>query len=154
MSLAWHVNEPSRNDIFKTKHFLSRFDSEEEEDEEDDSNESDEERHQHEKKKKKFKKKFKKKHKKKHKHKKQKFKVRKKYKKFLMPLLIAYKLKFFALVPVFIGKMIFLNKLKMWQYLAGGMLFLFVNAEKFLRLQRKKSPRYPQRRVKIIHHKH
>lgn len=35
---------------------------------------------------------------------KKKFKIKKKYKRFLLPLLIAYKLKFFTLIPVFIGK--------------------------------------------------
>lgn len=40
--------------------------------------------------------------------KKGKFKIKKKYKKFILPLLIAYKLKFFALIPLMIGGLILL----------------------------------------------
>lgn len=46
-------------------------------------------------------------HKKKKRHK---FKIKKKYKKFLLPLLLAYKLKFFTLIPVFISGLILLLK--------------------------------------------
>jgi hypothetical protein len=41
---------------------------------------------------------------------KKKWKVKKKYKKFLLPLLLAYKLKFFTLIPVMIAKLILLLK--------------------------------------------
>lgn len=37
-----------------------------------------------------------------------KFKIKKKFKKFLIPLLIAYKLKFFALIPILIGGLVLL----------------------------------------------
>lgn len=37
-----------------------------------------------------------------------KFKIKKKFKKFLLPLLIAYKLKFFALIPILIGGLVLL----------------------------------------------
>lgn len=37
-----------------------------------------------------------------------KFKIKKKFKKFLIPLLLAYKLKFFALIPLIIGGLILL----------------------------------------------
>lgn len=37
-----------------------------------------------------------------------KLKIKKKYKKFLLPLLIAYKLKFFALIPIIIGGLVLL----------------------------------------------
>lgn len=40
--------------------------------------------------------------------KKGKFKIKKKFKKFLIPLLIAYKLKFFALIPILIGGLVLL----------------------------------------------
>lgn len=43
-----------------------------------------------------------------HGHHKKKFKVKKKYKKYLLPLLIAYKLKFFTLVPVIISGLMLL----------------------------------------------
>lgn len=36
-------------------------------------------------------------------------KYRKKFKKFLLPLLLAYKLKFFTLIPVFIGMLVLLT---------------------------------------------
>lgn len=39
---------------------------------------------------------------------KKKFKIKKKYKKFILPLLIAYKLKFFALIPIMISGLILL----------------------------------------------
>lgn len=39
---------------------------------------------------------------------KKKFKIKKKFKKFLLPLLIAYKLKFFALIPILIGGLVLL----------------------------------------------
>lgn len=38
-----------------------------------------------------------------------KFKVKKKFKKFLLPLLLAYKLKFFTLIPVLIGGLVLLT---------------------------------------------
>ncbi|KAJ3642977.1 hypothetical protein Zmor_025721 [Zophobas morio] len=38
-----------------------------------------------------------------------KFKVKKKIKRFLLPLLLAYKLKFFTLIPVLIGGLILLT---------------------------------------------
>ncbi|GAB0087563.1 hypothetical protein DMENIID0001_018880 [Sergentomyia squamirostris] len=41
--------------------------------------------------------------------KKGKFKIKKKYKKYLLPLLIAYKLKFFTLVPVIIAGLLLLT---------------------------------------------
>ncbi|XP_052863655.1 uncharacterized protein LOC128270293 [Anopheles cruzii] len=41
---------------------------------------------------------------------KKKFKIKKKYKKFLIPLLLAYKIKFLALVPAIIGGLILLVK--------------------------------------------
>jgi hypothetical protein len=74
--------------------------------------------------------------------------VRKKYKKFLMPLLIAYKLKFFTLVPVFIGKaLLYLKvvKLKLLTRLATGILFFLIQLEQ--RLART-MPRPPGRPVK------
>ncbi|KAJ6637526.1 hypothetical protein Bhyg_10257 [Pseudolycoriella hygida] len=43
-----------------------------------------------------------------HGHHKKKFKIKKKYKKYLLPLLIAYKLKFFTLVPVIISGLMLL----------------------------------------------
>ncbi len=43
-----------------------------------------------------------------HGHHKKKLKVKKKYKKYLLPLLIAYKLKFFTLVPVIISGLMLL----------------------------------------------
>lgn len=36
------------------------------------------------------------------------YQVKKKYKKFLVPLLIAYKLKFFTLIPVLIAALVLL----------------------------------------------
>lgn len=36
-------------------------------------------------------------------------KYRKRFKKFLLPLLLAYKLKFFTLIPVFIGMLVLLT---------------------------------------------
>lgn len=41
--------------------------------------------------------------------KKGKFKVKKKFKKYLLPLLIAYKLKFFTLIPIMIGGLLLLT---------------------------------------------
>lgn len=41
---------------------------------------------------------------------KKKFHLKKKYKKFLIPLLLAYKIKFLALVPAIIGGLILLVK--------------------------------------------
>ncbi|KAK9692587.1 Protein of unknown function (DUF1676) [Popillia japonica] len=38
-----------------------------------------------------------------------KFKVRRRFKKFLLPLLLAYKLKFFTLIPVMIGGLVLLT---------------------------------------------
>lgn len=38
-----------------------------------------------------------------------KVKVKKKFKKFLLPLLIAYKLKFLALVPLLVGGLVLLT---------------------------------------------
>lgn len=38
-----------------------------------------------------------------------KFKVKKKLKKFMLPLLLAYKLKFFTLIPVMIGGLLLLT---------------------------------------------
>ncbi|XP_049823282.1 uncharacterized protein LOC126265549 [Aethina tumida] len=38
-----------------------------------------------------------------------KYKVKKKFKKFLLPLLLAYKLKFFTLIPVLIGGLVLLT---------------------------------------------
>lgn len=40
--------------------------------------------------------------------KKKKHKIKKKFKKFMLPLLIAYKLKFFALIPILIGGLVLL----------------------------------------------
>ncbi|KAJ8952329.1 hypothetical protein NQ318_017223 [Aromia moschata] len=37
-----------------------------------------------------------------------KYKVKKKFKKFILPLLLAYKLKFFTLIPVMIGGLVLL----------------------------------------------
>lgn len=37
-----------------------------------------------------------------------KHKIRKKYKKYMLPLLIAYKLKFFTLIPIMIGGLLLL----------------------------------------------
>lgn len=38
-----------------------------------------------------------------------KFKIKKKFKRFLLPLLLAYKLKFFTLIPVLIGGLVLLT---------------------------------------------
>jgi hypothetical protein len=38
-----------------------------------------------------------------------KFKVKRKFRRFLLPLLLAYKLKFFTLIPVLIGGLILLT---------------------------------------------
>lgn len=73
--------------------------------------------------------------------------MRKKYKKFLMPLLIAYKLKFFALVPVFIGKMIFVIKLKLLKLVIGAVLSFLKLIWKLLRYKKR---RFGKR--KTIHH--
>lgn len=78
---------------------------------------------------------IKKKKRKKHK---KKFKVRRKYKKFLMPLLIAYKLKFFALIPVFIGKMFLYIKLKLLQYITGSVLYFLTQIGNSLHSKRRK----------------
>lgn len=43
-----------------------------------------------------------------HKLKKKKFKIKKKYAKYMLPLLIAYKLKFFAMIPLMMGGLILL----------------------------------------------
>jgi hypothetical protein len=56
--------------------------------------------------------------------KKEKFKIKKKYKKFLLPLLIAYKLKFFVLIPVMISGMLLLLKTA---GMAGFFFALFIS---------------------------
>jgi NH3-dependent NAD+ synthetase len=93
--------------------------------------------HGHGHKKKKKKKKKKKGHKKKKFHKfnkifkKKKHKRKKKHKqmymkKFMMPLLIAYKLKFFTLIPVFVGKALFLLLRSVMKNLSRSLLFIMI----------------------------
>jgi hypothetical protein len=138
--LYWRFNEQvysmetMKND--KTLSFVSKNYSDE------DSYESDSEsamkhdhhgHHGHHKKKKK---------KKKHHKKKKKYKVKKKYKKFLMPLLIAYKLKFLTLVPVFIGKIFLIKKLKILRFLVGSILsFIDYSLKYLLHFKRKRRRR-------------
>lgn len=93
-------------------------------------------------------------HKRKKKHKKKKhkrkYKMRKKYKKFLLPLLIAYKLKFFALIPVFIGKMIFLIKLKLLKLVVGAVLSFLKLLWELLRYKKR---RFGKRKgIRRVHH--
>lgn len=141
MRQAWHANKLNEKLFFtlRTKHFHSWFATDEDSDE---TSINYENRHDHHQKQKH------KKRKKKHKKPKRKYKIRKKYKKFLMPLLIAYKLKFFALVPVFIGKMIFAIKLKLLKFFVGVVLSLIKIIHEMLhRVSRRKKRRKKIRRV-------
>jgi ABC-type Zn2+ transport system substrate-binding protein/surface adhesin len=72
-------------------------------------------------KKKKRKKFFKKKHKHKHKHKHM-------MKKFMLPMLIAYKLKFFTLIPLFVGKTLFHLGLLVLKNVADVILYMLIQA--------------------------
>lgn len=59
-------------------------------------------------------------------------KVEKKYKKFMMPLLIAYKLKFFTLIPVFIGKLFLYSQLQMLTVVTELVLNFLLMLEKMI----------------------
>lgn len=75
--------------------------------------------HGHRKKKKR--KKFKKRHKHKHKHKHM-------MKKFMLPMLIAYKLKFFTLIPLFVGKAHFHLAMLVMKNVVEVILYMLVHS--------------------------
>lgn len=67
-------------------------------------------------------------------------KVEKKYKKFMMPLLIAYKLKFFTLIPVFIGKLFLYSQLQMLTVVTELVLNFLLMLEKFIGMKEESFP--------------
>lgn len=81
---------------------------------------------------------------------KKKFKIRKKYKKFIMPLLIAYKLKFFTLIPVFIGKLLFFVKFSLLKNVSGLIYFSLLKLERYFWHHKKKRKKFHRHWALIV----